>query len=211
MLWKQSQETDERALVRRTVHGDHQAFQALVLRYEPRLLTYLIHMLRDEENARDILQETFISAFRALPRWIPPDSARAKKPMPDDEYPLAPWLYRIATNCALNFLQKSSMPKISLHLLTEGSPSHALSKSEPIDPAQLVENQYATRELLQEALRQLPPEEAACLIFRFVSGERYTEIAQRMGLTPEAVRKRVTRSIQALRAAYQELEVSYER
>src|SRR5436305_15010497 len=57
--------TDELVLVKRARSGDQDAFHRLFASYEPRLLWYLTNMLGDSENARDVLQETFIAAFRA--------------------------------------------------------------------------------------------------------------------------------------------------
>lgn len=89
---------DEFDLAERAAHGDHEAFGALVRRYESRLLAYLTHMLGDPELARDVAQETFLAAYRALPRWRPPDGVTTN--------PLSSWLYRIATNRALSLLRE---------------------------------------------------------------------------------------------------------
>src|SRR5262245_26559729 len=63
------------------------------------------------------------------------------------------------------------------------------------------EERYAARELLQRALRHLSEQDAACLVLHYVAGERYGEVALRLGLTGEAVRKRVSRGLRALGAA----------
>ncbi|HEX9414666.1 MAG TPA: sigma factor, partial [Ktedonobacterales bacterium] len=68
---------DELALIQRAAAGDHGAFRLLVLAYEPRLLAHLTQTLGDSEAARDVAQDTFLSAFRALPRWRPPDRLAA--------------------------------------------------------------------------------------------------------------------------------------
>src|SRR5689334_2803904 len=95
----------ELALIERATAGDHEAFRRIVQAYEARLLAYLAHMLGDSEAARDIAQETFLAAYRALSRWHPPDGARAGERAEDGMCLLAPWLYRIATNRALSLLR----------------------------------------------------------------------------------------------------------
>src|SRR5262249_50750577 len=90
---------DELALAQRAASGDHYAFGLLVRAYEPRLLPYLTQLLGDPETARDAAQETFLSAFQALPQWRPPERVG------DASHPLSPWLYRIATNRALSLLR----------------------------------------------------------------------------------------------------------
>lgn len=187
---------DELALVRRAAHGDHLAFGALVRVYEPRLLAYLVQMLGDPEAARDAAQETFLAAFQALPRWRLPDAQRA-----DPTHPLSPWLYRIATNKALSLLRaNSARPPVvaGAYTLTEPPGAEAMTGG--------FEERYAARELLQGALRRLSEDDAACLVLHYVAGERYSEIAARLGLTSEAVRKRVSRGLIALRAAYAALD-----
>ncbi|MEO7002683.1 MAG: sigma-70 family RNA polymerase sigma factor [Ktedonobacterales bacterium] len=174
---------DELALAQRAAQGDTFAFAEIVRRYEARLLAYLTQMLGDSEAARDIAQDTFLAAWQALPRW------QAPQPLP--AHPLSPWLYRIATNRALSSL-RARPPIRSLVPRMEHPPTPGMS----------FEERYAARELLRTALRQLSPEDAACLVLHFVAGDRYAEIGARLGLSAEAVRKRVARGQTALRAVY---------
>ena len=85
-------QTDEQlvALIRR---GQHGAFEALVQRYQPRLLAFCRHMLGSREDAEDVLQEVFAAAFNAICADDRPINAR-------------PWLYRIARNRCLNHLRR---------------------------------------------------------------------------------------------------------
>lgn len=187
---------DELALAARAARGDHAAFGALVREYEPRLLAYLVQMLGDRDAARDAAQETFLAAFRALPRWRPSTDARA-----NPDRPLSPWLYRIATNKALSLLRSGSARSAvaaTTHTLSEHPSTEATTGG--------FEERYAARELLQGALRHLSEDDAACLVLHYVAGERYSEIAARLGLTSEAVRKRVSRGLKALREAYAALD-----
>jgi RNA polymerase sigma-70 factor (ECF subfamily) len=185
---------DELTLAERAAHGDHAAFAALVRAYEPLLLAYLVQMLGDPEAARDAAQETFLAAFQALPRWRPPDAARA-----DPSRPLSPWLYRIATNKALSLLRSGRLRVVATMRTSAGySGAEAMTSG--------FEERYAAQELLQSALRRLSEQDVACLVLHYVAGERYGEIASRLGLTGEAVRKRVSRGLRALRAAYVALD-----
>lgn len=69
-----------------------------------------------------------------------------------------------------------------------------------------LEDRYVSHELLHEALSRLSEEDALCLVLRFVAGERYAEIGTTLGLTKEAVRKRIARGLIALRSAYKSLD-----
>src|SRR6187399_1392343 len=103
-------QSDERliALIRR---GNHSAFEALVARYQSRLLAFCRHMLSSKEDAEDVLQEVFAAAFNALLADDRPVNVR-------------PWLYRIARNRCLNHLRKRSaisVDSMDIHLADYGT------------------------------------------------------------------------------------------
>ena len=195
-------EEDELDLARRFCEGDLEAFRLLMTHYEPRLFAFLLKMLGDRENAQDILQETLISLFQELPSWKPGLTGRSG-------HPLAPWIYRIATNKALSFLRKQAM--YERHRV---QPTHTIKggeregKDEFVFPAQehmSLEERFIARELLRMALLRLKADEVICLIAHFIDGERYNETAKRLGLSSEAVRKRTQRALITLRKASKEL------
>lgn len=179
---------DELGLIRRAAGGDHSAFAALMRRYESRIQRYLRQMVGEAELAGDLTQETFLAAYRALARWQPPPETA-----PQTSDPLSPWLYRIATNRALSALR-----------------SQAISRRAPPAPASegiaSVEDAAVGRALLRAALETLDEDDAACLVLHYVAGERYGEIAARLNLSSEAVRKRVGRALTALRRTYAAME-----
>lgn len=185
--------TDELRLIRRTVAGDHAAFAALMQRYEQRIRTYLRQMMGDAELANDLTQETFLAAYQALSRWQPPSGPTER---PSDL--LSPWLYRIATNRAISALRRQGTSARAAHQpVMSGTTS--------------LEDSVIGRELLRAALRTLDDDDAACLVLHYVAGERYDEIATRLGISSEATRKRVGRALSALRTAYTLLETEAQR
>lgn len=201
-----SSRMEELELVRRSIQGDHEAFRTLVVAYEPQLLAYLLRLLSNWEDAHDIAQETFLAAYYALPRWKPPEQA-------DDHdheretHLLAPWLYQIATNRALTLLKKQSTQYQLLN--SQGDPvqiSENMQRGNRSEQHMTLEDRYVIHELLREALSHLTEEDAACLVMRFVSGEQYAEIAATLGLTAEAVRKRIARGLVVLRSVYRSLD-----
>jgi RNA polymerase sigma-70 factor, ECF subfamily len=181
----------EARLIARAASGDDDAFAAIVASYEAGLLRYLAQTLGDIEHARDIAQETFLAAHHALPQWKAPTGATPGRL-------LAPWLYRIATNKAISLLraQRDAVHDTSLR---EGGGHIAHGGAS-------LEDRAIARDLLRRALRNLSGEDVACIVLHFVAGERYGDIAIRLGLTSEAVRKRVARGLIALREAYTALE-----
>lgn len=179
---------DELGLIRRATGGDHAAFATLMRRYESRIQRYLRQMVGEAELAGDLTQETFLAAYRALARWQPPPETA-----PQTSDPLSPWLYRIATNRALSALRSQAVSR-------RASPAPA---SEEIAS---VEDAAVGRALLRAALETLDEDDAACLVLHYVAGERYGEIAARLNLSSEAVRKRVGRALTALRRVYAAME-----
>lgn len=198
--------SDEPGLIARAQKGDGEAFRLLANFYGPRLSTYLARMLGDQESARDLVQETLLAAYRALPRWQPPAVSLKGAGEPGVEqrfllqHPLSPWLYRIATNFALTYLKN----RASLSTRSQAGGAHF--QNQPSSMLDL-EERYATRELLREALSRLSPEDATCLLLRFVGGERYAEIAVHLGISKEAARKRVGRGLASLRGVYRQLDM----
>lgn len=192
----------ELATIARAAAGDTAAFRALVVAYETRIVAYLMHMLGDIESAHDIAQETFLAVYQQLPRWHPPDRPSQSVSGADDQsimhHPLSPWLYRIATNRALSLLRVRSR---RIHI-----PYDPLLHDSTAPGTPVLEERIAARELLQQALARLSAEDAACVVLHYVEGERYGAIAERLDMTSEAVRKRVSRGLAVLRATYVALE-----
>jgi RNA polymerase sigma-70 factor (ECF subfamily) len=130
--------TDE-ALVRRAASGQREAFEELVRRHRARVFALALRICRDHDDAEDALQETFIAAYRALPRF-------------DQRARVSTWLYRIATNKCYDVLARRR-PTADSAALPEAADPH--------DP--FAHNRR--RELLTQALDELPAQfrEAALL------------------------------------------------
>jgi RNA polymerase sigma-70 factor (ECF subfamily) len=192
MLHTNARGGEDAQLVQRILAGETDLYRQVVARYEARLLAFLARMLGDSELSRDVTQDTFVAAYASLGHWRAEPGAS-----------LGPWLYRIATNHGLNALRarrrrgdaQSSLLALAIHPDAERS----------------LEDRFVQRELLDAALRSLPPEEGACLVLHLVADERYAEIGARLGLSSEAVRKRVARGVTALREAYYALDVEARR
>lgn len=183
---------DELSQIRRAATGDHAAFALLVRRYEARIVLYLRQTVGDADLASDLAQETFLAAYQALPRWEPPPPDPANLASRTTDL-LSPWLYRIATNYAISALRRQTM-------------SARRAPASPARAGSSLEDDVIGRELLRAALATLDEDDAACLVLHYVAGEHYGEIAARLGISGEAVRKRVGRALSSLRRAYAALE-----
>jgi RNA polymerase sigma-70 factor (ECF subfamily) len=171
---------EQAAVVALAAAGDHKAFDAIVDAYQGRIARYILHLVNDEDLALDLTQDTFVNAFRNI------HALRAS-------LALGSWLYRIATNLAVQARTRNRRMLWQTLEHVEDSASVATEA-----PDRLVMN----RELVAEALAQLPRDRAACLLLHVAEGFSYEEVAAIMNSTPEAVRKRVARAKEQFRALY---------
>lgn len=167
---------DERELIGRSRGGDLDAFEALVEAHQDRVYSLCFRVTGSSEDAADASQEAFIRAFQSLARF----EGRAA---------FSTWLYRIATNAAIDVVRKRPAdPPVDL---PEDCPS-------PRD----TESEYDRREVgrrIQSALARLPLEFRAAVVLRDLQGLAYEEIASILQVPTGTVRSRLSRGRLALR------------
>src|SRR5512140_3132124 len=184
--------TPDAQLVERARAGDLDAFEALTTRYEQRVFSLALRMLRHEQDAEDITQQTFLSALEHL------ESFRG-------EASFATWLLRIASHAALKIIRKrKGLDTVSLEEATEGAEqSDTLPHPEYIadwrqSPGQLVERNEIRR-LLDEALGQLDDKHRLVFLLRDVEGLSVKETAETLGLSEANTKVRLLRARLQLR------------
>lgn len=164
-------------LVARLRAGDVDAFEALVGLYQVQLYRYLLGFVGDREQAEDLLQETFLRAYRSIDRL-------------DDPRLLRGWLYRIAHNQACSMLRRRR--------LLRWLPLTLDRRSEAPSPDRLaVESAQVAA-----ALARVPLDLRAPLLLHLVAGFSYAETAVLLGISEGATRMRISRGRAAFRAAY---------
>jgi len=161
--------------------GDADAFDALFRRWSGPLLRYLERMLRDLAEAEELVQEVFLRVHRARDRYTP-------------EARFSTWLYRIATNLALNELRRPR--RRAVHRSAEGEAAPPLAGHEP-SPERVVDARRAAAALRRE-LERLPDKQRAALCLVAVEGLSYAEVAEALGVTQKAVKSLVHRARSAL-------------
>lgn len=164
-------------LVVRLRAGDVDAFELLVERYQVPLFRFLRGLVGSPEQAEDLLQETFLRAFRAIGSL-------------DDPGLLRGWLYRIAHNLALSALRRRRL--ISWLPLQPGRPLGVVSHDRTAIEAAEV----------SAALARVPLDQRAPLLLHLVAGFSYAEVAVLLGVSEGTVRMRISRGRAAFRAAY---------
>jgi RNA polymerase sigma factor (sigma-70 family) len=180
-------QSDERliTLVRR---GNHGAFEALVARYQSRLLAFCRHMLGSREDAEDVLQEVFAASFNAI--------------LADDRaINVRPWLYRIARNRSLNHLrrvQAIGVDSMDVHI-SEGGVSTA-------DKAHKREE----FRLLVADVQELPESQKTALLLREIDALSYEQIAEAMETTIPSVKSLLVRARVSLAEAAEARQLTCE-
>ncbi|WP_221032109.1 RNA polymerase sigma factor [Actomonas aquatica] len=183
---------DDRSLVARFQGGDESAFAQIVRTHRDRIYGYVRNMLRDETDAEEVTQDTFVRAYRALGRFRGDAS-------------LTTWLHRIATNLARNrywyFFRRRRQDTISLDWTAPDSDQSPIGESfvcdEP-DPCQ----QSTKEEFLgavRESLAEIDPILREPLEMRAGKGMSYAEIAKLTGVPTGTVKSRISRARRDLR------------
>jgi len=174
---------DETRLVERARAGDFDAFEELVTRTEGRIYSLLLRMTGNPEDARELLQETYLSAYKKL------GSFRGNAAF-------STWLYRIATNHALMRLRRKQPETVSWDELP--LPSHEEIRQRgvsdwAVDPKEALLRREI-RELLVRAIQDLPPLYRAVVLLRDVEGLSTADTAKILGTTEGAVKTRLHRA-----------------
>lgn len=174
---------EERRLVERA-KTDRAAFVELYQRYLPKIFGYVFKRCGHRPTAEDIVSQTFLKAFAALPNY-------------QDRYcPIGAWLYRIATNGLIDHYRRvGSRREVALEQ-AEGLPVPTLAVGEQLDAER-------DRALVRTIISTLPPLDQQVIQLKFFAELSNTEIAQIMGRTVNHTGVLIYRALQRAHRAYQ--------
>lgn len=179
--------------VAQAAKGDHEAFRVLVERYQNRAFGLALRVMRDEEAARDVVQEAFLKAYRSLDRF-------------EGRSSFYTWFYRVVMNLCLDAKRRQpagrnvewdeqramqTPPATGLDAI-DADRQQALGPSGELERAQL-------RDALRSAIDQLPDEARQTLILREVDGLSYTEISEALDIPKGTVMSRLHHARKRLR------------
>src|SRR4051794_41028695 len=164
-------QSDEK-LIQLIRRGHHGAFEALVQRYQPRLLAFCRHMLASQEDAEDVLQEVFAASFNAICADDRPINAR-------------PWLYRIARNRCLNHLRRAQP-------LGQDS-MDVFERDGGTTTADTVHKREEFRHIVAD-VQELPETQRTALLLREIDALSYDQIAEAMDTTVPSVKSLLVRA-----------------
>ena len=172
-------------LVLRAQQGEHAAFAALFEQYNAPICRYLARLVGNVDLGRDLAQDTFFQAWRALPRLREGER-------------FGPWLYQIATNLARSHARRARL----IHWLPWSDPLESTTGSLRLER---LEDHVGEAEQVMLALAQLPPKRRACVLLAFEGGFTHREIARLLGISETSVATYLSRGCQQFRLAYERL------
>ena len=176
--------TDEE-LVARSRSGDMDSFNQLILRWERPIYALAYRVIGQEEDARDVAQETFLRAFRALPGF----KGQAK---------FSSWIYRIALNLCRDWIRRKKRTPVS-QVPEDVDLSELAAEQGPVES---VEELVARRELsavVEEVMALLPEEQRTAVILKEYHGMTFQEIADLQGCPLSTVKTRLYQGLSVLR------------
>ncbi len=180
-----SEEIGDARPVEHARDGDDRAFAALVVRYERKLIRVLTRLVRDEELARDLAQETFWKVYNRLDHF---DTARR----------FGPWLFRIGVNLGLDQLRRRDGPPTSS--IDRGASGEPRAFDVP-DPDPRVQAELAQE--VQFVLERIPVPYRTILVLRDLEGFSSAEVAAIVGRREATVRWRLAKAREMFRELWE--------
>src|SRR3982750_1555887 len=176
--------TDEE-LVARSMDGDVDSFNQLVLRWERPIYALAYRVIGREEDARDVCQETFLRAFRALPGF----KGHAK---------FSSWLYRIALNLCRDWIRRQRRAPVMQ--MPEGvDPGELAAARGPVESIEELVSRRQLTGVVEEAMTLLPEEQRTAIILKEYHGMTFQEIADMQGCPLSTVKTRLYQGLSVLR------------
>src|SRR6267142_5912699 len=172
--------------------GDERSFELLLQRYRTPLVNFLYRMVRSREQAEDLAQEVFIRVYRAREEYVP--SAK-----------FTTWLFRIATNLALNSLRDHRHQKLEMSidatLSTDAEDgderTFEVADKHPTIEQELVEAER--RKVIRRAIEKLPEKQRAAVLLHKYQELDYAEIAKILSCSESALKSLLFRAYESLR------------
>ena len=176
--------TDEE-LVAKSIGGDPDSFNELVLRWERPIYALAYRTIGREEDARDVCQETFLRAFRALPGF----RGQAK---------FSSWLYRIALNLCRDWVRRERRTPV----VQPPEDVDLIEMAASAEPSESIEDLVARKDLtrlVERAMALLPEEQRTAIVLKEYHGLTFQEIADLVGCPLSTVKTRLYQGLTVLR------------
>jgi RNA polymerase sigma-70 factor, ECF subfamily len=182
-------------LLKRIMAGDQEAYETLVCRYSTQLFSYIYHILRDYDQACDILQEVMLKLYLSLSK------------LHTDE-PLKPWLYMVARNRCLDLIRQQTRRR-TLHFSEfeatndEDEAPTLLNIPDSSAMPEDVAEQHANQQRIWHAIQALPPKFRDVVSLRYVAQMSFSEISDVLGMPTATAKTYFQRAKPLLRTTLQ--------
>ena len=184
----EANKAEDLGLIERIKEGDFTAFETVVNKYESRIFSHCMKFLSNQEDAEDVLQETFLQVHRSL------DSFRG-------ESAFSTWLFKIATNgCLMKIRKKKKVDLVSIDKPIEFDGSTL--QREIVDWSQNPSLQHGNdemRRVLERIIGELPEDKRVVLVLKDVEGFSNQEIGDMLSMSVAAVKSRLHRARLSMR------------
>ena len=164
---------DDGGLIRRCLTGDERAYRELVERYQSRVFSLALRMVRQREDAEDLTQETFVRAYRARHRYTP-------------SAPPGAWLRRIGINLAISHLRRQKLARFLPARLYMAPDRRDYDRAE-------------ARDVVGKAMAVLSPKLRAAVVLHYYDGLTREEIAAVLGVPAGTVASRIAKAVAIMR------------
>ncbi len=175
---------DDRRLIAECLRGRTAAFCELAARYQDRLYNTVYQVVDNAQDAEDVVQETFLSAYQSLNTF-------------KGDAQFFTWLYRIAMNTAIS-LKRKQKATVSIGGVNGEGAIDPQDASESNRPGHALERREEDSRI-QKALKQLSPEHRAVLVLKDMEGQKYEAIAEILQVPIGTIRSRLHRARMELR------------
>lgn len=169
-------------LVQRCLDGDSRAFNDLMNKYQRQVFSLIFRLVKRPADAEDILQDTFIKAYRSLSAY-------------DARYSLLTWLFKIAHNTSIDFLRANKDETVTIH--DEENPIELEDTSPSLEEKM---EQLSGKELIKRMVDSVPAPYREVLILRHQQELSYEEIAEAIQIPMGTVKVRLFRGREILKA-----------
>jgi RNA polymerase sigma factor (sigma-70 family) len=178
---------DDQILIKKALAGKEAAFKLLLNKHKDAVFRMIVKIVHNQEEARDLVQETFMKAFGALSSY-------------KSQYRFTTWLYKIAANNCIDFLRKKRLNSLSLDQPLEtknGEVTIELADWTYNPEADLTSKQKSLS--IDMAINSLPQKYQEVIIFRHKQDKSYEEIAEILGIPVGTVKARIFRARELLK------------
>jgi RNA polymerase sigma-70 factor (ECF subfamily) len=187
-----SQVDEDRELVKRTLQGEKQAFEMILIKHQQPLLNYIGRMVGNRELALDFTQEVFIKTYTSLSTYQP-------------KFKFRTWLFKIASNYIIDFWRKKKIDAFSIDQAgsrEDDRPPFEIPSDERSICAQFELTELRSK--IEKALDRLPPHLRELFVWRHINEFSYDEIAEIKDIPVGTVKNRVFHSKELIRQFLEE-------